>query len=99
MNGRRWTAWSRGTTMKSVTILVIEDEDMILQFAQITLEDAGYHVIPAIDGDAALTAINTRIDELAAMVTDIRLPAPGPDGWEIARQARELKPSVPIIYT
>ena len=32
-----------------------------------------------------------------AVITDIKLPD-GPDGWEIARRARELVPDIPVIY-
>ena len=31
------------------------------------------------------------------MITDIRLSA-GPDGWAVARRARELVPNMPVVY-
>jgi DNA-binding response OmpR family regulator len=32
-----------------------------------------------------------------AVITDIRLGA-GPDGWAVARRARELVPTMPVVY-
>ena len=34
---------------------------------------------------------------IRALITDIRM-GEGPDGWEIARRARELNPRLPVIY-
>lgn len=35
--------------------------------------------------------------ELSGVITDIRLGS-GPDGWEVARRAREINRHIPIIY-
>ena len=35
---------------------------------------------------------------VSGVITDIRL-GEGPDGWEVARRAREINASFPIIYT
>ena len=44
------------------------------------------------------TCADSRIADFSGLVTDIRLPG-GPDGWEIARRARELRSDLPIVYT
>lgn len=82
----------------SVLILVVEDEDLISEFIQDTLEDGGFGVLVARSGIAALEAIDTRIGDIAGIVTDIRLTPNDPDGWAIARHAREAKADIPIIY-
>ena len=84
---------------KTILILLIEDEELILDFARSALEDAGYEVVPAAEAATALALLDARIEQIAAVITDIRLSAPGPDGWEIARRARELKPAIPVVYT
>jgi FixJ family two-component response regulator len=43
-----------------------------------------------------MNLLDTRIDEIAGLITDIRFP--GPSGWEIARHARHQKPELPIVY-
>jgi FixJ family two-component response regulator len=34
---------------------------------------------------------------LSAVVTDVRLGT-GPSGWDVAHRARELVPTIPVIY-
>ncbi len=79
-------------------LLLVEDEPLVLLVAQDALEAGGYTVLPAQIASEALGLLSSRIAELSGLVTDIRLPG-GPDGWEIARQARELRPDLPVVYT
>ena len=76
--------------------LVAEDEDMLAEVVEWTLEDAGYDVIRASDGEAALASLQEggRIDLL---VTDIRMPGRY-DGWTLAEKVRDQMPDVPVVY-
>lgn len=79
------------------TVLVVDDEPLIAQLVQETLEAAGFAVILAIDHAEAVAAIDGRTDELAGLVTDINLGA-GPTGWDVATRAREMIPDIPVVY-
>jgi CheY-like chemotaxis protein len=79
-------------------VLLVEDEPLVLLVAQDALEAGGYTVLPVQLSSEALKVLDSRIAELSGLVTDIRLPD-GPDGWEIARRARELRSDLPIVYT
>jgi len=79
-------------------ILLVEDEPLVLLVAQDALEAGGYKVLPAQLASEALSALDGRVPELSGLVTDSRLPG-GPDGWEIARHARELRADLPVVYT
>ena len=79
-------------------VLLVEDEPLVLLVAQDALEAGGYTVIPCQLASEAMTLLETRVSQLSGLVTDIRLPG-GPDGWEIARRARELKADLPVVYT
>jgi CheY-like chemotaxis protein len=79
-------------------VLLVEDEPLVLLVAQDALEAGGYTVLPVQLASEALDVLDTRITELSGLVTDIRLPG-APDGWEIARHARELRSDLPIVYT
>jgi len=83
--------------MPEPTILLVEDEPLVLLVAQDALEAGGFRVIPTQVGAEALAVIDARIEELAGLVTDVRLP--GGTGWDIARHARELKADLPVVYT
>lgn len=84
--------------MPEPIILLVEDEPLVLLVAQDALEAGGFSVIPAQLPSEALSVLDSRSIELSGLVTDIRLPR-GPDGWEIARHARELRADLPVVYT
>jgi CheY-like chemotaxis protein len=78
------------------TVLVVEDEALILQLARLEFEDAGYHVLTAADADAALKLIESDV-AIDILFTDIRMPGTV-DGWQLAKQARQIRPSIHVIY-
>ena len=83
---------------KIISLLLVEDEALVLLATQDTLESGGYSVITASSGEEALEILKRGTREIAAVITDVRL-GPGPDGWELARRARELEPGLAVIYT
>jgi len=81
----------------AIVVLLVEDEPLILIGMQDALEDGGYAVLTASNGSDAMSLLDERHIELAGMITDIRL-GEGPNGWDVARHARELKHELPIVY-
>lgn len=75
-------------------ILVVDDEEIVLSLARDALEDAGYSVELADDGEKALAMIEK--EKFDFLLTDIRMP--GMNGIELARRAHELIPSIGIIF-
>ncbi|WP_395671219.1 response regulator [Phenylobacterium sp.] len=82
--------------MNELPVLLVEDEVLVQDLIREALEEAGYRVISVEDARAAVSIIEQE-SGLAGMVTDINLGA-GPQGWEIARAAREKHPNLPIVY-
>ncbi len=83
------------THSSQLILLLVEDEPLIQMMTQDALEAAGYGVIAvgnAVDAERSLAKC-----EVAGLITDIRLGS-GPDGWELAQRARELYPTLPVIY-
>ena len=78
--------------MSNETILVVDDEQRIIDLAQMYLEQEGYAVDSATDGAEAYDHI--RADEPDLIVLDLMLP--GMDGLEICRRVR-ADSDVPII--
>ncbi len=70
--------------MSSDTILVVDDEQNIIELATMYLEQEGYRVVSARDGQAALDRV--RSDRPALVVLDLMLPKV--DGWEVCRRIR-----------
>jgi CheY-like chemotaxis protein len=83
--------------MKMPTILLVEDEILIQEILLAQFDDAGFEIVFANDGNQAIAELNADAGRFKAVITDIRLPK-GPDGWEVARHAREHVPDMPIVY-
>ncbi|MCI0399265.1 MAG: response regulator transcription factor [Chloroflexi bacterium] len=78
--------------MAGETILVVDDEANIRELARMYLEQEGYQVIIATNGEQALAQI--RRDPPRLLVLDLMLPEV--DGWEVCRRVRATS-NVPII--
>jgi len=77
------------------TILVVDDEAKIVQIARDYLEHAGFSVISAGDGPAALTMAKDKRPDL--IVLDLGLP--GLDGLDVARTLRKTGETPIIMLT
>ena len=73
-------------------ILVVDDEPKIIQLTQDYLENAGFSVISAGDGERALAVI--QIEKPDLVVLDLGLP--GMDGLDVCRSIRKTS-NLPII--
>jgi DNA-binding response OmpR family regulator len=78
-------------------VLYVEDEPLLREFAAVILEDAGFEVVTAENGDAAFLALDDERKPFCAVVTDVNL-GDGPDGWAVAKRGRELNRELPVVY-
>ena len=76
-------------------ILIVEDNPLILLLAQQFLEEAGYDVLTADDGLAALQVINSLPSMLDGLIIDFMLPTI--NGAEIVERMRPIYPRIPMI--
>jgi DNA-binding response OmpR family regulator len=74
-------------------ILIVDDEDTLRHFLKLTLEDEGYRVSEAADGQTALDLLARETFDLA--LVDLRMA--GVDGLEVMRQFRQRSPETQII--
>lgn len=70
--------------MAAETVLVVDDEPNIVDLARLYLEQDGFNVIVATDGEQALALIADESPDL--VVLDLMLPKI--DGWDVCRQVR-----------
>ncbi|MBM3861404.1 MAG: response regulator [Verrucomicrobia bacterium] len=78
-------------------ILLAEDEDIIREMAQITLEAEGYKVIAAPDGAAALSRYRHDWPRIALVIADMVMPHMS--GTELLAKIKEINPDVRIIVS
>jgi CheY-like chemotaxis protein len=76
-------------------ILVVDDEALLRMLATEHFEEAGFEVIEAENGAAALAALRARPD-IQAVFTDVHMPG-CPDGFALAHMAREASPTCAIV--
>ncbi len=78
------------------TVLLVEDNSEVREYAKSVLQELGYGVIEARDAEQALKALqdSPRIDLL---FTDVVLP--GASGRELFAKALELQSGLPVLFT
>ena len=69
---------------KTDTILIIEDDSKLLQFATWVLELEGYNILQAQDGNEGLRL--ARESQVVLVLLDLRLP--GLDGWSVLKEIK-----------
>jgi CheY-like chemotaxis protein len=77
------------------SILVVDDQDVIIEFITLLLLDAGYVVTTATNGMTAIQRFQEVEPDL--VVTDVSMP--GMDGWQLVQVIRSLPRgnSIPVI--
>ena len=86
---------AQGITQGNETILLVEDEEMLLDLVKMVLEEEGFHVLAAKDGEEALSMYTHHKDEIDVVVSDMGLPKLG--GWEILQKMKEINPGAKVI--
>lgn len=78
------------------TILLVEDESAVRQFARQVLSEQGYRVLEASRGDDALAMIDKIAEKVDALVTDVVMPGMG--GRQLADRLLEKRAGVKVLY-
>jgi two-component system cell cycle sensor histidine kinase/response regulator CckA len=78
------------------TILVVEDEEPVLTLVRETLEDAGYKVLVAPDGEEALAVFSRSEEPIHLLLTDVVMPKIG--GKTLAARVASSHPETQILY-
>lgn len=79
------------------TILVVDDDADVLSVARDYLEYQGYEVLQATSGDEGLRVLESAA-KVDLLFTDIVMPG-GMDGFDLARQAKKIRPQLRVLYT
>ncbi len=81
----------------SETILLVDDEDIIIDVDKPMLEKLGYVVIVARDGENAVDAVSETGDNIDLVILDLIMPVM--DGSKTFDAIREIHPKMPIILS
>lgn len=78
-------------------VLIVEDDGLVSLAIQDIVEQAGFSHLTARSGDEAIVELERDTMRFCAILTDIRMPGHN-SGWDVARRAREISPTMPVIY-
>jgi CheY-like chemotaxis protein len=87
---RRDLAFDRGTE----TVLLVEDDNSLRALTAQLLRGAGYTVLEAVDGNAAIEIANPRLDSIDLVLTDVIMP--GMSGGDLIVHLRHLQPKAKL---
>lgn len=84
-------------TAEKATILIADDEESLRDIASRVLASAGYKVLVANDGAAAIQALRNRADEIRLVLTDVVMPGAGAEVIVEFLDTHGLE--IPVVYT
>ena len=79
------------------TVLLVDDEDMIIDVAQRMLDKLGYKVFTARDGKEAVEVFRKHKGEIDAIVLDMIMPKMS--GGEAFDRIKEMKPEIKVLLS
>ena len=79
------------------TILIVDDEEMLLTAVSAMLQVLGFNVIAATNGSEAVAIFRERKDEISCVLLDLTMPEM--DGWETLAVLREINPNSRVILS
>jgi len=81
----------------SGTVLVVDDEPMVLAFVEEALKKLGYQVLTAADGQQAYAVFSSHPNQIDRVLLDMVMP--GATGLEVCRQLLGINPQVKVILS
>src|ERR1019366_7832460 len=78
------------------TVLLVEDDDLMRGMTRQMLEDHGYGVVEAEDGNSALERLGSHDGSIDVALTDVVMR--GMSGPEFARELRNSHPDINVVY-
>ena len=81
----------------SETVLLVDDEKMILEVGQAMLEKLGYRINVAAGGVQAVDMIKRKGNEIDLVILDLIMP--GMNGGKVFDRIKEIRPQMPVILS
>jgi PAS domain S-box-containing protein len=79
------------------TILVVEDNEHVRKFAKNVLEEYGYKVLEAVDGEDGVRMFAEHQEAIRLVILDLIMPRK--NGKEAGQEIRKFRPDVKILFT
>jgi PAS domain S-box-containing protein len=79
------------------TILLAEDEEAVRKLMKLVLEEAGYKVIEAVDGQEAIEKFRENKDNISLLLLDVIMPKI--NGKGVYEKATKIKPDIKALFS
>lgn len=78
------------------TILLVEDNEIVRKLALAVLENSGYNVIVAVNGEDGVNKFTENRDAVRLCVCDMVMPKKG--GREVYKEMKKIRPDIKVIF-
>ncbi|MBI5469136.1 MAG: PAS domain S-box protein [Deltaproteobacteria bacterium] len=85
-----------GAVLGRETVLITEDDAEVRRITRTVLEDFGYDVREASDGDEAIQKFLKDRDKIKLVILDVIMPRK--NGWEVYDEIQKIKPDIKAIF-
>src|SRR5438105_2826414 len=75
-------------------VLVVDDEEQVLNLAQIVLRTGGFQVLGAVNGEQALNLMETQAPPVDVVLSDVRMP--GMSGPQLVKRIQRSFPATVV---
>jgi two-component system, chemotaxis family, CheB/CheR fusion protein len=86
---------ARRPDARPLTMLVIDDEEMVRNIAMRTLGREGHEVLTAANGEEGVEVFQAHRDKIGLVLLDLVMPVMG--GEETLKRIHEMRPDVPVV--
>ena len=76
-------------------VLIVDDDQVVLNFLSAALQERGYMVLVAAGGEQALTLARTYSGQIHVLLSDVNMP--GISGLELADQLLQERPGLRVL--
>jgi CheY-like chemotaxis protein len=83
--------------MGTGTILLIDDEEMIIKVGKELLQELGYNVLSALSGQEAIELYKTKADKIDLVIMDLIMP--GMSGGETFDRLKKINPDIKVLLS
>ncbi len=87
---------STRTEQGTEVILLAEDETLVRELVRSALEELGYRVLEATNGEEALRIAESYPGRIDLLVTDVIMPRT--NGRQLRERLRESRPNIPVLF-
>lgn len=84
-------------TVASTHVLLVEDNELVGEFAQTVLSEVGHYVTWVVDGEAALDVLETQRSRYDLVLSDVVMP--GINGIELGKEIRRRWPDLRVVLS